>query len=308
MSYTLQRLKLATVCREIVDTTAEEYMQGVDVAYTKILELDRKVQKAHSEIPEFFRLDPPSRRKFSSLYHARPTISWQRCLLQQGYYSRLCRLHREYFIRGAREPAYSYSHVVSLQSARKVLEIKRIMDEDVPTFTPPSSVIWSVMHHVFMAAVILLLDVCFNWDDILAEKRKEEVLEACRMLSKARKSSSLVNEGINAMMSVLQRHWKSDTDQQPNNLPSSVLSTTTDGQARTMQPAADPTYPGSACLETKETSVNVANVNMVDDPPGRQLEDIWSEMLDNGGTFTFENTDWTGLLNELTNATVPCSN
>jgi hypothetical protein len=64
---------------------------------------------------------------------------------------------------------YSYSHVVCLQSARRVLEIKRIMDDEVK-FKPNSPVVWSVMHNVIMAAVILLMDVCFNWDDILADK------------------------------------------------------------------------------------------------------------------------------------------
>ncbi|KAH8433906.1 Zn(II)2Cys6 transcription factor [Aspergillus melleus] len=309
MSFTLERLKLSFVIRDIIDKIAYEQLNGLEIDYSKILELDRKIHQALSEVPEFFRLDPGSRRRFANLYKERPTLAWQRCVLQQAYYSRICRLHRQFFIRGAREPTYSYSHVICLQSARKVLEIKRIMDEEEPKFTPPSSVVWSVMHHIFMAAVILLLDVCFNWDDILGDKRKEEVLDACRILSKAQQSSCLVKEGIQAMMNILQKHWKNDKLAVPGgtqlNQPSSLV----------VGPAEDPTQPVIVPFEPNDKSVPVAQTwdsapnvptNQFADGDERQLEDVWSEFLENGYNYTFEDADWTGLLTELTSATIPC--
>lgn len=298
MSYSLERLKLAEVCREIVDATAYEHLRGREISYDKVLELDRKLRQAY-DFPAYFRLDPISRHQYASLYRDRPAIAWQRCLLHQAYHSRLCRLHRQYLIRGARDPTYSYSHVVCLQSARKVLEMKRIMDEDEPTFMPPSSVVWSVMHHVFMAAVILLMDVCFNWDDILAEKRKEEVLDACRLLSNAQQSSSTVREGINAMMEVLQKHWKVSNSKQ-----SAVASS----------PVINPMELGTpACVSLKSAEEQVANLKQsradfpssAMDDTGETLEDIWTELLDSSGDLSFETPDWTGLLAELTAATVP---
>ncbi|KAI9929562.1 hypothetical protein MW887_001035 [Aspergillus wentii] len=299
MSYSLQRLKLAFVCRDIVDTTAHEHLHNLEINYDKILTLDRKLHQAYSELPDFFRLDPVSRRRFSALYHARPTIAWQRCLLQQGYHSRFCRLHRQYLIRGARDPTYSYSHVICLQSARKVLEIKRIMDEDEPRFAPPSAVVWSVMHHVFMAAVILLMDVCFNWDDILADKRKEEVLDACRMLSNAQQSSSIVREGIDAMMGVLQKHWK-------NGKPLSTQDSSTVNPVLVQSDPVAQVYTPVSAVE-KDSSMEQAH-NVISDETGeRHLEDIWTELLDSGGSLDYETPDWTGLLAELTNTTLPCS-
>ncbi|RAL06183.1 C6 zinc finger domain protein [Aspergillus ibericus CBS 121593] len=290
MSFSLQRLKLAFVSREVVDATSYQHLHGLEISYDKILELDRKYHQVIAEIPEFFRLDPASRRRFASLYEERPTIAWQGCLLQQGFYSRLCRLHRDFFIRGAREPAYSYSHVICLQSARKVLEIKRIMDGSEPNHTAPNSVVWSVMHHVFTAAVILLLDVCFNWDDILAEKRKEEVLDACRMLSKAQESSSLVREGINAMMSVLQKHWKSgkQTFTPQGDTSNGLMKETSTVQGTQLSYAVPTVLDEGADLPTTLDGVG-----------SRQLEDIWSEMLNTGNDLALETADWTELLNEL---------
>ncbi|GIK05300.1 hypothetical protein Aspvir_009405 [Aspergillus viridinutans] len=303
MSYTLQRLNLALVCREIVDMTAYEHMHGIDVGYDKILELDRKLHQAYNNLPEFYRLDTVSRRRFAPLYHSQPTIAWQRCLLQQAYHSRFCRLHRLYFIRGAREPAYSYSHVICLQSARKVLEIKRIMDEDEPRFMPPASAVWSVMHHVFMAAVILLMDVCFNWDDLLADKRKQEVLDACRMLSKAQRASSLVSQGIQAMMGVLQKHWKTgkhSTDGQPSSPALGATAAAEPAQIVPYQESANP-------IDKKDSPADPSFLNDQNESQERPLEDIWTEMLDSGGDLNFATPDWTDLLTDLTNATLPCS-
>lgn len=55
---------------------------------------------------------------------------------------------------------------------------------------PSSSVIWSIVHHVFVAAVVLLADFCFNWDELIAEKRRKEVLAACRSLAREHETSN----------------------------------------------------------------------------------------------------------------------
>jgi hypothetical protein len=295
MSYTLHRLQLAEVCREIIDTTASDHLQGLEIPYEKILTLDRKLHDAYASVPPFFRFDQSSKREFASLYRERPEIAWQRAFIQQGYHSRLCRLHRQYFVRGAKDPRYSYSHVVSLQSARRVLEIKRIMDEEEPIFSPNSSLFWAVMHHVFMAAVILLIDVCFNWDDILAEKRKEEVLAACRMLSRAQQTSSVAREGINAMMDILRKHWKQE--RMLDALQSEPLVSGPDGPAVGHSNFHLPS--GAQAEASGQDLPTTSGFGLF------PLEDLWSEMLDSSGDLGLQPPDWMDLLNDLTNATAP---
>ena len=307
MSYSLCRLKLAVVCRQIVDETSFYHLHGQEVPYDKILELDRKLHAICAEIPSYFRFDQASRREFSTLYRDRPALAWQRALTHQGYHSRFCRLHRHYFVRGAKDPRYSYSHVVSLQSARKVLETKRIMDEEEPIFKPHSSVIWAVMHHVFMAAVILLIDVCFNWDDLLAEKRKEEVLDACRMLSRAQQSSPIAREGINAMMGILRKHWRNEKRPishgfQPEHAVSSSNVAVNPSRpdlpthdSMGAKPTVPPYAPDESVLDPSATFL----------PNPLPLEDMWAEMLDGSAHAELATPDWTHLLTELTNATLP---
>ncbi|KAJ5101406.1 hypothetical protein NUU61_003628, partial [Penicillium alfredii] len=312
MSYSITRLELAVVCREIVDATAPEHLRGQEIPYEKILYLDRRLHQAYAAVPSFFRFDQASRREYADLYRERPALSWQRAIVQQAYHSRFCRLHRQYFVRGAKDPRYSYSHVVSLQSARKVLEVKRIMDEQEPRFVPCSSVVWAIMHHVFMAAVILLIDVCFNWDDILAEKRKEEVLDACRTLSRAQQSSAIAREGINAMMGILRRHWKQQRRPVSHGLNADTtgpagLDLVTFGEQHTVPPATN--LSGLKDVPLTQQPSNTPPPSNPSVPPNHepsptQLEDLWTEMLDSRAHADLGTPDWTDLLTELTN--LPC--
>ncbi|KAL2807814.1 hypothetical protein BJX63DRAFT_411083 [Aspergillus granulosus] len=300
MTYFIERLRLAEVCRSIVDTIGPEQVSGKDIEYAKILDLDRQLREAQSGIADIFRLDSTSRRRFSSLYLEKPTLAWQRCILQQAYYSRLCRLHRPFFIRGARDAKYSYSHVVGMASARKVLEINRIMDEEEPKFPPSTAVVWAIMHHVFMAAVMMLLDVCYNPDDILGERRKEEVLDTCRRLSKAQQSSSLVKEGIDAMMGVLRKQYKGPkpiTETSALAMGSEILGTQTQSAYIMPQVAQQLVQPSDA--------VPFTPLGNPVDQDGRDLEDIWSDLIDHGANFEFSGEDWTGLFSDLTTVAMP---
>ncbi|KAL4966158.1 uncharacterized protein BDV14DRAFT_208395 [Aspergillus stella-maris] len=295
MSYFLERLKLAETCRHIIDTLSPYQLSGKEPEYALILDLDRKMHQAREAAPDFFCLAPASRQKYANLYHQRPTLSWQRCLLQQAWYSRLCRLHRPFFIRGARDPTYAYSYVSGLSAARKVLQIKRIMDEEEPRFEPYSSSIWCVVHQVFMAVVMLVLDVCYNKDDLLDEKRREEALDAVRMLRRAQQSSALVKEGIDAMMGVLGRHYRSA----PGNggFPSELGALENHGLAPPpVAVSGAPVHP-PADRNAESHSINGELENGTDD--AKDLEEIWAELIDNGGNLDFEMDDWTGLFTDL---------
>lgn len=308
MSYFIFRLKLSIYCRDIVDYTCRERLEGVDVPYSKIMELDQKWQQYNNQLPEFFRLDNNSRRQYAQVYVNSPQIAWQRLLVQQGSHSRLCRLHRTYFIRGARDPAYSYSHMMCLQAARRVIEIKRIMDKEFPD-TPSVTTAWSVMHHVFMAAVILLMDICFNWDDILADRRKEEILETCRMLDRARRSSRLVREGINAMMDILQSRWRPMSGDQVHSSQQEQLPVHRQEEIdfhsiREVEHASPQrrieNVSASAGLYSSADAENGVSFAIDATGDATDLENMWSEFLDSGAMMAGSPNEWMGLLSDLT--------
>ncbi|KAM0723561.1 hypothetical protein Q7P37_000548 [Cladosporium fusiforme] len=301
MTYSLYRLNLAIISREIADSYAHHVLHGQELPYEKILELDRKLRDSMNALPEFFRFGQKAQREYAALYRERPALAWQRSMLVLGYHFRFCRLHRRYFVRGAKEPKYSYSHVICLQSARTVLEIKRTMDEEQPVLTPSSSLIWSVMHHVFMAAVILLVDLCFNWEDVLAEKRKEEVLAACRLLTRARQSSDVAHRAVDAMMEILQKHWKQNKG--AGHVAADLRSST---QTGVRNPEDTTSKPPHHAVDDPKSITHVLNFGVAQPAPfDAPLEDLWTDMLDGTANSSFGTPDWTDLLTELTNAPFP---
>jgi hypothetical protein len=176
------------------------------------------------------------------------------------------------------------------------------MDEDEPIMEPSSSMIWAVMHHVFMAAVILLVDVCFNWEDVLAEKRKEEVIDACRMLTRAQRTSPVARRAVDAMMGVLRKHWIHERGLKCPQAEQASCATwgnatvpaahQADGLSRIPTPDGIHYAPPFQALQ-KPLSVEVP------------LEDTWAEMLDGSAYVGLDTPDWTELLNDLTNTNFP---
>jgi hypothetical protein len=299
MSYTLCRIRLAETSRQIADETTDQHFQGNDLPYDTIVALDSKLWQGLNELPNFYRFSPAAQQEFAALYNERPVFASQRSMLQLGYHFRLCRLHRQHFVRGAKDPRYSYSHVVCLQSARTVLEIKRIMDEDSPIMTPSSSLIWAVMHHVFVAAVILLIDVCYNWEDVLAVKRKEEVINACRMLTHAHRSSAVARRAVDAMMDVLRRHWIHVRGLKCSQAQAQEVQPARPAEA--LQQGLGIDTPNSMWFASQDQRQEASQLPQLEIP----LEDLWIEMLDGSAQAGLDTPDWTDLLNDLTNANYP---
>ena len=127
------------------------------------------------------------------------------------------------------------------------------------------------------------------------------------MLDKARRSSRLVREGINAMMDVLQNSWRSAASdllpplQQSEQStqyqePKDSLSTWEVEQscARGVESisASTDVYP-STVAENSSNSV----VDAVDDV---YLESIWSELIESGSMVARNPNEWMGLFSDLT--------
>lgn len=301
MSYTLCRVQLAFVSRNIVDQTASQLFHGKEISYEKIIELDRMLRDSLEQLPEFYRFGHAHQLRFTTLYQERPVFAWQRSMLQLGYHHRICRLHRQHFVRGAKDPKYSCSHIVCLRSARTILEIKRVMDEDEPIMEPSSSLIWAVMHHVFMAAVILLVDVCFNWEDVLAEKRKEEVIDACRMLTRAQRTSPVARRAVDAMMDILRKHWTQERGLKCPQAEQACLAASAGATVPTVHPACAVSGPTPDSVYYGFPSQTPQQSAFAEVP----LEVMWAEMLDGSAGLALDTPDWTDLLNDLTDANLP---
>jgi hypothetical protein len=183
MSYFLFRIQCATLSREVVDLLPPSYSvspgaDNNDEAFNNILLLDQKYQQLLKSLPPFFQLfNRMDTTAYNALISEKPYLEWQRYLINFVIHTNLARLHRPFLIRGSTQPKFAYSRLQCVRSAVTVLEIRNhiIGSQSIGGFT-------YIMAHFLMAAIILAMDVCFNPDEIRAGQRKQEVLQACRIL------------------------------------------------------------------------------------------------------------------------------
>lgn len=203
ISGSIQRARLANLCREVVDAMPSILLDSQEPDYEVILALDKMLHEFLEDIPEFFKLDEESIHKSQEICKERPYIAWQRINLHFSFHTRLCRLHRPYHLEGVTNPKYAYSHMVCIRSAQTVLELRRAMDDIDPEAGWYPARFWRVMQHVFLAALTLATDVSFNPDAPDAEARKAKVLAAYKTLEKSKEDAGSLVEGVQKNMQTL---------------------------------------------------------------------------------------------------------
>ncbi|CAG8923433.1 unnamed protein product [Penicillium salamii] len=203
MSGSIQRIRTAVLCREVVDALPSILLDSQQPEYEVILALDKRFHEYIEDIPEFFKLDAESLRKSQKICKERPYIAWQRTSLHFSFHTRLCRLHRPYHLEGITDPAYAYSNRVCVHSAKRVLELRREMDEISPEAGGYPARLWRVVQHLFFAALILATDVSFNPEAPEAEIHKAKVLTAYQTLERSKHESGTLFEGVQRNMQTL---------------------------------------------------------------------------------------------------------
>ncbi|KAB8210714.1 hypothetical protein BDV34DRAFT_236539 [Aspergillus parasiticus] len=297
LSAFIYRVKLATLCREVVDAMPSIWLEAQEPDYETILALDRKFQNFLSELPTFFKLDPDSIEKSKTICEERPYIPVQRISLHFSLHTRLCRLHRPYHLEGVTNPKYSYSHRACIQSAQRVLELRRLMDDAGARIGLKPGRFWTTNQHAFLAALILATDVSFNPDAPDAEARKAKVLAAYETLEKSKEESSILVETIQKNMQTLMstlhrqrprlRDLQSDiTGIRKDTLVSASEAPQNNDNSRGLQNTSMPSHTAntvqSSATEHPILVDDAAPYRNVPHEAGRQEEDwdqLWSDFL-----------------------------
>ncbi|KAA8652419.1 hypothetical protein EYZ11_012395 [Aspergillus tanneri] len=200
MSASIARIQLAELCEEAVNRLPFLGLGPNDGDYEAVLALDVQFQDYLRNLPFFFQLDPTSIQESQFIYQERPYIAWQRLILQFSTHSRLCWLHRRFHLASAVEDRYVYSREAGLRSARMVLDLRRLMDDTAPLVNINPSHLWSVMQHVFHAAILLATDVSLYPTASDVATRQAEVQAASRLLER----SAPHVDGIPSVLQTLQ--------------------------------------------------------------------------------------------------------
>lgn len=207
-SYLVQRIRLAEICRKIIDAMPLGLWGGNPIRYEDVVALDLEFEKFARELPPFFEDSPQARHRYRELYERRPAILVQKYTINIIFQNRRCRLHQPFLVRGFADPAYARSRDVCLQAARAVMAISVQLNEEKAIAASILSMS-GVHHHMFFAAVALVMDLCFNKTDDDAEQeaaRRAEVMDACRRLEKAKRRSPVAKRFLDSLMDVMRKH------------------------------------------------------------------------------------------------------
>ncbi|RVX75295.1 hypothetical protein B0A52_00648 [Exophiala mesophila] len=192
MSYFLQRIRLAEICRKAVDHASlwSANLRGAN--YSNIVFIDTELTVFSNALPWFFALDNEGSDRFSQLTSQQEsTIKVQRYLINTTLHTQRCVLHLPYFARCRETCAYAYSRDVCLDAARSIVQAELLIERDMLPFTKVRLKLSASLYGLFVANIIFFLEASFHkvseWPNSLRSTTKE----AFRLLMEAKRSSSM---------------------------------------------------------------------------------------------------------------------
>ncbi|KAH6682246.1 hypothetical protein F5X68DRAFT_24635 [Plectosphaerella plurivora] len=198
MSYFLQRLRLAEVSRAIVDHTSMAMRTSARATHhAHVMSLDFELHQMTRDVPPFLDINnypdtpaPEMHDMFIQAYMLNSLVQTQRCAI-----------HLEYLISG--DPAYASSRETCIGAARQILRAEQQLLRSRHPFVQTRGRLSAILHGVFMASIVLLMDACVNGGE---DRNGREVAEALRIVGDAQEHSLAAQKLHEALVQVLARH------------------------------------------------------------------------------------------------------
>lgn len=206
MSYTLLRIRLAEISRNVVDR-APLMMANLDSStQSDVIDIDTELQMLINDVPSFFSM---SKAKLMEEYGLSPSRAVN--ILHQGYlfhsfiYSQRCRLHLPYFTRGFFDPEYSLSREMCVKSARLIIQSESWIESSGCRIATRFR-FCMLLKCLFMASIVLLMDLSVREPSLKYKKQREEVSEAFRILEEAKQVSEAASKLVESLMLILEKN------------------------------------------------------------------------------------------------------
>ncbi|KAI1077861.1 hypothetical protein F5B20DRAFT_550593 [Whalleya microplaca] len=207
MSYFRQRIRLAEISRRIVDQYHDSMAltsSGGPSSHAQIMAMDAELDQMIHDIPPFFQLD-----KYE---HARDLttsgIFIQAYLLNSIIYTQQCKLHLGYLAsKPNKNPTYASSRETCLKAARQILRAEAQLEHSQHVFVQIRLRLSGILHGVFMAGIVLLMDACINGTTSQQDEiYRGEAAEALRIIENARSHSVAAANLYESLTQVLAKH------------------------------------------------------------------------------------------------------
>ncbi|PPJ60118.1 hypothetical protein CBER1_03124 [Cercospora berteroae] len=279
MSYYLQRIRLATTCREIADDlwTKLQFTDPSDIDPQTILALDLKFESQTRELPPFMRLDT-SLAQLTESYgeHAATAMDTQRLLIHLVLNTRRCKLHMPFLVRVKTHPHFAASRAAGLQAARTVFEARWHAIQNEKSLIAQQLRLGGLLQHLFFATIVLVMDLCINRDEINGATLVE-VRESLQITDDAKESSPMGLRFHESLLNILRKH--------------NVVLPNTTQQAH-----------GLGATEPAANGSNGISVHLPNGFPGTEANEIdfdsmWQDFMNDGPTLDAQT--WDAILSDL---------
>ncbi|KAK3356424.1 hypothetical protein B0T25DRAFT_474351 [Lasiosphaeria hispida] len=303
MTYFLLRIRLAELCRKVVDMLPLGAGDVDDLSYEQILNLNRLFDHVQASLPSDFAL--------GATVPLGASASLQRQIVQLCIQARRARLLRPFLQAGLADsdPRFMRFRSLCVGSARTVLDIASTA---LRSSLEDSSVLGSlkvrnnrharphrigtVMNHLFMACVVLVTDPALairngsNQPDPEAETRRAELAAACRLLEQVGEESAMAANLVQNLVRVLRRYRVHGVSRESENEPHLDIPPTT-------PMIRSQTVPSALTLVPDHERNDLGLGNM---PPSEGMPDIgfanWCYFSGNSSSELYDGTLWDDLL------------
>jgi len=219
MSYLLQRIRLAEISRSIVDNP-------------DTMTVDAELGQMISEIPAFLNMDSYEGTG-TNVTHSSSGIFVQAYLLNSILHTLRCKLHLGYLNNSTRSNNDSTenstsSREICLASARRIIHAEAQLERRQHPFALIRLRLSGIMYGVFMAGIVLLMDVCVNatngeqeGDEI--EMRRSEAFQALHIIENATSHSLAAANLHDSLVRVLDKHRAQQQEKAQDFVPESAF-------------------------------------------------------------------------------------
>ncbi|KAG6005680.1 hypothetical protein E4U43_000555 [Claviceps pusilla] len=204
VSYFLERIRLAEIGRELVDSCPLSQPTSYEHRQEKLLEYNLNLEKLQRNLPSHLSLrqpgdllDTPGPQTNAHVYqciHINCLIYIERCIVNMRFLS---------FVNV--DQKFSFSYQVCFNCARDIIWMFKVIKADHPWIVPRLKST-SALRALLVASAVFLLDICSGADVQDLQSQRPHMLEAWQLLGEMEEDSNLIDQFLDFASQMLKKY------------------------------------------------------------------------------------------------------
>jgi hypothetical protein len=216
MSYTIQSIRLAEISRSIIDRSPLAMAHTGGLSHDAVMDIDTELQTLINDVPAFYSMSEFALVETHGLTQTQAeNIVFKGRITYLLLYLHRCKLHLPYFTRSFEDPAYYSSREICIKYARLIIQ-SELWEENLGIDSAIRFKFTALLIGVFLACIVLLMDLCVNPLSPQYEKQREEVYKAFKIIEEAKNESETTGKFVDSLVHILRKYNVSPLKSVPN--------------------------------------------------------------------------------------------